>query len=171
MTGAGFPHSEIHGSKLGRQLPVAYRSRPRPSSASAPRHPPLALHSLENKDARARFGILKGRRGTRTPRPDFGRSGTHGASGRRLRLQEAHAGIAGRTARKAAPSKRKSESPTPPAGAESVPGGLPGPEGLSSRRTWEAARHPPAYRRGRITSVQLGSGQSLKDRQHSLERR
>ena len=26
----------------------------------APRHPPLALCSLENKDARARFGILKG---------------------------------------------------------------------------------------------------------------
>ena len=27
----------------------------------APRHPPLALCSLENKDARARYGILKGR--------------------------------------------------------------------------------------------------------------
>ena len=26
MTGAGFPHSDIHGSKLIRQLPVAYRS-------------------------------------------------------------------------------------------------------------------------------------------------
>ena len=34
MTGAGFPHSDIHGSALGRQLPVAYRSLPRPSSAS-----------------------------------------------------------------------------------------------------------------------------------------
>ena len=31
-TSAGFPHSDIHGSKLGRQLPVAFRSRPRPSS-------------------------------------------------------------------------------------------------------------------------------------------
>ena len=30
----GFPHSDIHGSKLGRQLAVAYRSHPRPSSAS-----------------------------------------------------------------------------------------------------------------------------------------
>ena len=30
----GFPHSDIHGSKLGRQLPVAFRSHPRPSSAS-----------------------------------------------------------------------------------------------------------------------------------------
>src|SRR5437773_12540431 len=28
----------------------------------APRHPPLALCSLENKDARARYGILKGPR-------------------------------------------------------------------------------------------------------------
>ena len=28
----------------------------------APRHPPLALCSLENKDARARYGVLKGRR-------------------------------------------------------------------------------------------------------------
>jgi hypothetical protein len=32
MTGAGFPHSDIHGSKLSRQLPVAFRSRTRPSS-------------------------------------------------------------------------------------------------------------------------------------------
>ena len=32
--GARFPHSDIHGSKLGRQLLVAYRSLPRPSSAS-----------------------------------------------------------------------------------------------------------------------------------------
>jgi hypothetical protein len=32
--GSGFPHSDIHGSKLGRQLPVAFRSHPRPSSAS-----------------------------------------------------------------------------------------------------------------------------------------
>ena len=30
----GFPHSDIHGSTLGRQLAVAYRSHPRPSSAS-----------------------------------------------------------------------------------------------------------------------------------------
>ena len=32
LTCAGFPHSDIHGSKLGRQLPVAFRSHPRPSS-------------------------------------------------------------------------------------------------------------------------------------------
>src|SRR6476646_11497309 len=33
MTPAGFPHSEILGSQLGWQLPEAYRSLLRPSSA------------------------------------------------------------------------------------------------------------------------------------------
>ena len=32
MTGTGFPHSDIHGSRLSRQLTVAYRSQTRPSS-------------------------------------------------------------------------------------------------------------------------------------------
>src|SRR5437016_14459382 len=34
----------------------------------APRHPPLALCSLENKDARARYGVLKGRARQKTAR-------------------------------------------------------------------------------------------------------
>ena len=34
MTLAGFPHSDIYGSKLVRQLPAAYRSQLRPSSVS-----------------------------------------------------------------------------------------------------------------------------------------
>src|ERR1700722_2750075 len=47
----------------------------------APRHPPLALCSLENKDARARYGILKGR-----ALPPFGTGGrTKCASGRPAR--------------------------------------------------------------------------------------
>ena len=33
ITTGGFPHSEIPGSKLVKQLPEAYRSLPRPSSA------------------------------------------------------------------------------------------------------------------------------------------
>jgi hypothetical protein len=33
ITGAGFTHSEIRGSKAVQRLPAAYRSRPRPSSA------------------------------------------------------------------------------------------------------------------------------------------
>src|SRR5205809_8005404 len=36
----------------------------------APRHPPLALCSLKNKDARARYEVLKGR--AATPPPDNG---------------------------------------------------------------------------------------------------
>ena len=32
VTGSGFPHSDIPGSKLSRQLPEAYRSHSRPSS-------------------------------------------------------------------------------------------------------------------------------------------
>ena len=37
MTPSGFPHSDIHGSKLAWQLPVAYRSQPRPSSSPSAR--------------------------------------------------------------------------------------------------------------------------------------
>jgi hypothetical protein len=33
ITGVGFPHSEIRGSKAVQRLTAAYRSRPRPSSA------------------------------------------------------------------------------------------------------------------------------------------
>ena len=62
MTGAGFPHSDIHGSKLGRQLPVAFRSHPRPSSASDAKASTVGSSSLELLlDARARYGILKER--------------------------------------------------------------------------------------------------------------
>jgi hypothetical protein len=32
MTPTGFPHSDIHGSKVARHLPAAYRSLLRPSS-------------------------------------------------------------------------------------------------------------------------------------------
>jgi hypothetical protein len=61
MTGAGFPHSDIHGSTLGRQLPVASRSHPRPSSASGAKASTVGSSSLELLlDARARYGILKG---------------------------------------------------------------------------------------------------------------
>ena len=34
ITTGGFPHSDIRGSTLAQQLPAAFRSRPRPSSAS-----------------------------------------------------------------------------------------------------------------------------------------
>ena len=61
MTGAGFPHSDIHGSKLARQLPVAFRSHPRPSSVARRQgiHRWLFV-AWKNKDARARYAVLKG---------------------------------------------------------------------------------------------------------------
>src|SRR2546423_13342466 len=47
----------------------------------APRHPPLALCSLENKDARARYGVLKGLGGGR-PKRFVRRSSERPAQGR-----------------------------------------------------------------------------------------
>src|SRR5215213_1623334 len=72
MTGAGFPHSDIHGSTLGRQLPVASRSHPRPSSASGAKASTVGSSSLELLlDARAHYGILKGsQRPPSRARPD-----------------------------------------------------------------------------------------------------
>src|SRR3954470_23752889 len=69
MTPAGFPHSEIHGSKPGRRLPVAYRSHPRPSSASGAKASTVGSFLLGSfflpclLDARARSAVLKGRAG------------------------------------------------------------------------------------------------------------
>src|SRR5918997_5617868 len=84
MTGAGFPHSDIHGSKLGRQLPVASRSHPRPSSASGAKASPVGFSSLELLlDARARYGILKG---SQRPRREGG-AGSLRRSPARRRLQ------------------------------------------------------------------------------------
>ena len=47
--GSGLPHSDIHGSTLGRQLPVAFRSHPRPSSALGAKASTVGFCSLENK--------------------------------------------------------------------------------------------------------------------------
>ena len=47
--GIGLPHSDIHGSTLGRQLPVAFRSHPRPSSALGAKASTVGFCSLENK--------------------------------------------------------------------------------------------------------------------------
>ena len=82
MTGAGFPHSDIHGSTLGRRLPVAFRSHPRPSSVSRRQgiHRWLFV-AWKNKDARARYAILKGRsrRATSTwPAPSAARPASPG---------------------------------------------------------------------------------------------
>jgi hypothetical protein len=91
----------------------------------APRHPPLALYSLENKDARARSGILKGPDGTRSPHLDYRCSGTHGASGPAER-PEVGPGIAERRP-DGRSLKTEERGPTPPVGADPVSDGLPGP--------------------------------------------
>ena len=66
MTGDGFPHSDIHGSKLSRQLPVAYRSQTRLSSVVGAKASTVGSNSLGERinDARARYAVLKGRLAT-----------------------------------------------------------------------------------------------------------
>src|SRR3989338_447663 len=50
FTRTGFPHSDIYGLTLARQLPVAYRSRAASFIASLEsRHPPYALKFLIRK--------------------------------------------------------------------------------------------------------------------------
>ena len=49
MTGVGFPHSDIYGSKPGRRLPVAFRSHPRPSSAPDAQTSTLCPTTLHHK--------------------------------------------------------------------------------------------------------------------------
>ena len=47
MTGAGFPHSEILGSRFVCQLPEAYRRLPRPSSAPGAKASTLCTYKLQ----------------------------------------------------------------------------------------------------------------------------
>ena len=66
MTGAGFPHSDIHGSKLGQAAPRGF-SQPPTSFIGSRRQ---GIHrwlfvAWKNKDARARYAVLKGRGGRR----------------------------------------------------------------------------------------------------------
>ena len=107
MTGAGFPHSDIHGSTLGRQLPVASRSHPRPSSASGAKASTVGSSSLELLlDARARYGILKG---SQRPRLDGG-AGSHGGRRRAASPPE--------VSRAAPPDNGTEVGPTPPPATE-----------------------------------------------------
>ena len=61
MTPAGFPHSEILGSQLGWQLPEAYRSLLRPSSAPGAKASTVRPYKLGHKvfDARVHCAVLK----------------------------------------------------------------------------------------------------------------
>ena len=50
MTPAGFPHSDILGSRFGCQLPEAYRRLPRPSSAPSAKASTVCPYKLDHKD-------------------------------------------------------------------------------------------------------------------------
>ena len=71
ITTGGFPHSEILGSTLDQQLPEAYRSRPRPSSAPGAKASTvcsLFLDCVENTTNR--YGVFKVRAEDRFRRPE-----------------------------------------------------------------------------------------------------
>ena len=64
MTPAGFPHSEILGSRFVCQLPEAYRRLQRPSSAPSAKASTLCPYKLDHKDsfkkdARVHCAVLK----------------------------------------------------------------------------------------------------------------
>ena len=62
MTPAGFPHSEILGSRFVCQLPEAYRRLLRPSSAPSAKASTLCPYKLDHKnykDARVHCAVLK----------------------------------------------------------------------------------------------------------------
>ena len=78
----GFPHSDIYGLTLARQLPVAYRSRAASFIASLEsRHPPYALKFLIRKFVNhfhqhhflvSRFDLKSGKRSNLDPKPKSG---------------------------------------------------------------------------------------------------
>jgi hypothetical protein len=59
MTEAGFPHSDTLGSQLGWQLPEAFRSLLRPSSAPGAKTSTVCSSQLDHKDARIHCVVLK----------------------------------------------------------------------------------------------------------------
>ena len=54
ITGAGFPHSEIRGSKAVQRLTAAYRSRPRPSSTPDAKASTVCPSYLDGDQSRTR---------------------------------------------------------------------------------------------------------------------
>ena len=72
MTRAGFPHSDILGSRFVCQLPEAYRRLQRPSSAPSAKASTLCPYKLDHKDsfkkdARVHCAVLKLRPGQAPP--------------------------------------------------------------------------------------------------------
>src|SRR3954453_18713697 len=82
MTPAGFPHSDTLGSQLGWQLPEAYRSLLRPSSAPGAKASTVRPYYLGHKDARVHCAVLKVRAvPIATPAASHLRSVTRGGCG------------------------------------------------------------------------------------------
>lgn len=70
MTPAGFPHSEILGSRFVCQLPEAYRRLQRPSSAPSAKASTLCPYKLDHKDILKRCSRpLCSSQATNGPRP------------------------------------------------------------------------------------------------------
>ena len=68
ITTGGFPHSEILGSTLDQQLPEAYRSRPRPSSAPGAKASTVCSSSLDsNREHHKPLWSFQGARGRSLP--------------------------------------------------------------------------------------------------------
>ena len=68
ITTGGFPHSDIPGSKLDQQLPEAYRSRPRPSSAPGAKASTVCSSSLDsNREHHKPLWSFQGARGRTLP--------------------------------------------------------------------------------------------------------
>jgi len=59
ITTRGFPHSEIRGSKVVQHLTAAYRSRPRPSSASDAKASTACPSYLDVEHTYCRYAVFK----------------------------------------------------------------------------------------------------------------
>ena len=82
ITTGGFPHSDIPGSKLDQQLPEAYRSRPRPSSAPGAKASTVCSSSLDsNREHHKPLWSFQGARGRSFRRPGKTATAPVGAAG------------------------------------------------------------------------------------------
>jgi hypothetical protein len=102
ITGVGFPHSEIRGSKAVQRLTAAYRSRPRPSSAPGAKASTVCPYYLDGElhpRPKAQMGripfwpigaVFKLRRGRSAE--DFRQHGLSKLSSDRRRLEAAGTG-------------------------------------------------------------------------------
>ncbi len=166
MTSARFPHSEIPGSKLGCQLPGAYRRLPRPSSAPGTKASTVCPKKLEHTNYAVQKKMLAStmqfskhgqNQPTTTTRPPRTRMRYSGQTGlqktptphtvrKEVPEKPRHSVRSLRTQQCARPQQTPtSDLPTPrtPKGPETVPttGGNP-PEPNSQRSTTYEQTHP-----------------------------